>query len=72
MNNKPDVKPISAGYIGHSHRWQPMQIKNIFEPIDQAANGVDLVYTMVEYAYLSCMCGPVIKSRVRNNPNETA
>ena len=67
MPPKSDVTPISQGKVGHSHRWYPMQIKNIFEPENNTVGPP--VYTMVEYAYLSCICGAVIKSRVKENPN---
>ncbi len=63
---KPDVQQRTVSTSpNHKHRWDPLQIKNSFEPVIKDAAGV-WMYEMIEYAFMACTCGAVVKSRVKN------
>jgi hypothetical protein len=62
-NMKSDIQPMQPHKHYHSIT---VQLKTMFEPVmDDAPTFDEPLYRMVEYAYLACACGDVIKSTVR-------
>jgi len=70
---KSDIQAQPGAHYPHRHNWVMVQTKNAFEPMQPGENKEQQVYftnhgeplyRMVEYAYLACTCGAVIKSRV--------
>lgn len=53
----------NAGTGNHQHKWFPWQTKTPFEPA-KTEDGVTY-FVMREWAYLSCNCGEVMKTRVK-------
>lgn len=59
----------------HEHKYFIYQVKSVFEPVqsdDMPAHDLGQLYQMVEYAFLGCNCGDVIKTKVRPNPSAAA
>lgn len=67
-----DITPMVPK--AHRHYFtNVVQVKNIFESYEGPYDGLPFkspVYQMVEYAYMACNCGAVIKSRVRSEDHE--
>lgn len=55
----------------HEHRWFLTTTKNAFEPVPQfkpdgePVETADMLYRIVEYAYLICNCGDIKKEPVQ-------
>lgn len=59
----------------HEHKYFIWQVKSVFETVqddDMPAHDLGPLYRMVEYAFMGCNCGDVIKTKVRNNPKDAA
>lgn len=52
----------------HMHKWFPWQTKTPFEPV-KIEDGVTF-FAMIEYAYLNCNCGEVVKVKVKTKDND--